>query len=60
MDPEFLALLACPLEDSRPPFDFRDGMLVCTSCGAKFPVVDGIPRLLPEDAIVEDAGVSRK
>ncbi len=50
-DPKFLAILACPLEDSRPPLTLEDGRLVCKSCKKAFPIVDGIPQLLPECAI---------
>ena len=25
--------------------------LVCTKCGSRYPIEDGIPRMLPEDAI---------
>ena len=51
IDPSLLEVLGCPLEAERPPFRQEEGLLVCTSCGYAFPVVDGIPHLLPEDAI---------
>ena len=31
--------------------------LVCTICGSRFPIVDGIPVLLPEDAIAGPNGL---
>ena len=47
-DPTVLAQLACPachgslgLEDSR---------LVCSACGRRYPIVDGIPALIVERA----------
>ena len=48
---ELLQILGCPLEEDRPPLLQQDGWLVCTSCGAKFPIVDGVPNLLPESAV---------
>jgi uncharacterized protein len=51
IDPDLLAILACPLCDDRPPLEQIEGHLVCTKCGSRYPVEDGIPRLLPEDAI---------
>lgn len=51
IDPELLAILACPLEEERPPLRLDGQQLVCDSCHHAFPVVDGIPHLLPENAI---------
>lgn len=46
-----IRLLANPLESDRPPLR-RDGdFLICTKTGVGFPIIDGIPRLLPEHAI---------
>ena len=52
--PELLALLANPLEDDRPPLREEGDYLICTKTGTGFPVRDGIPQLLPEDAIPAD------
>ena len=68
IDPSLLEVLGCPLEPERPPFreltlpaqtgevgaDQPETYLVCTSCGSAFPVKDGIPYLLPEDAITPE------
>lgn len=56
---ELLELLACPLDDNRPPLHLEGEWLVCAQCGAKFPIKDGIPQLLPENA-VRDKGESEK
>ena len=53
VDDDLLALLACPSADHAPLE--RGGTadaptLVCTSCRSSFPVRDGIPVLLPDDA----------
>lgn len=53
IDTALLALLACPSDDHAPLRDEqRDGaeVLVCTYCGSSFPIRDGIPVLLLDDA----------
>ncbi|HEY8826853.1 MAG TPA: Trm112 family protein [Jatrophihabitantaceae bacterium] len=53
IDTALLALLACPSDDHAPLRDEQfDGVevLVCTHCGSSFPVRDGIPVLLLDDA----------
>jgi len=51
IDPELLKILGCPLHDERPPFQLEGDYLVCTLEGHGFPIVDGIPHLLPENVI---------
>lgn len=48
IEPTFLALLACPVCDDRPPLQEDGETLVCPR-GHSFPIVDGVPHLLPED-----------
>ena len=48
---DLLAILACPLDEARPPLRQEGSYLVCTVCGAAFPIHDGFPDLLPESAI---------
>ena len=55
IDSEFLKILGCPLHPERPPFEQRGEYLVCSLAGHGFPIVDGIPHLLPEDVIAQDA-----
>jgi uncharacterized protein len=53
IDAELLDLLACPSDDHAPlRADTVDGaeVLVCTSCLSVFPIRDGIPVLLADDA----------
>ncbi len=45
ISPELLTLLADP--DTGEPLDCRDDALVAGASGTSYPVVDGIPRLLP-------------
>lgn len=51
IDADFLAVLACPRCASRPPLKQVGDELVCTECRHRFPVVDGIPHLLVEEAL---------
>ena len=48
MDPEFLAILACPLCKGPLRAEEEPGELVCESCRKAYPVREGIPDLLPE------------
>ena len=51
LDPELLEILRSPLLPDGPPLEQEGDWLVCREAGHKFPVVDGIPHLLPEDAV---------
>ena len=55
IDPGLLEILACPLCEDRPPLREEGDFLVCTVCGSRFPVVDGVPHLLPESAVKPEA-----
>ena len=55
LDPRLMEILACPSDDHAPlragtPDDPAADVLTCTSCGRSYPVVDGIPVLLLEEA----------
>lgn len=50
IDPGLLLIMACPFDRNDLIEDEAASRLVCTSCGRKFPVEDGIPRMRPEDA----------
>jgi uncharacterized protein YbaR (Trm112 family) len=50
IDPKLLELLACPRCAERPPLEAKDDELVCTVCRFRYAVVDGIPRLLVDEA----------
>jgi len=54
LDDLLLEVLACPRCPSRPPVRQAGEFLVCTECGYGYPVLDGIPQMLPESAIPMD------
>ncbi len=46
---ELLALLVCPV-DQKSPLRLESEALVCTRCGARYAIKDGIPNMLVEEA----------
>lgn len=53
IDADLLDILACPSDDHAPlAMDSVDGsdVLRCTFCASSFPIVDGIPVLLMDEA----------
>ena len=60
LDPKLLEILACPSADHAPlsagtPADPDAEALTCTSCGRQYPVVDGVPVLLLDEAVIPQA-----
>lgn len=51
ISPELLEILACPRCDARPKLDYQDQALICPLCRHRYPIIDGIPHLLVENAI---------
>jgi len=48
IDRELLAILVCPVDHA--PVSDQGTHLVCGSCGRRYPVRDGIPVMLVEEA----------
>jgi uncharacterized protein YbaR (Trm112 family) len=48
VDRELLEILACPVDKS--PVREEGDRLVCTKCGRRYPVRDGIPVMLVDEA----------
>ena len=50
---DLLAILACPACAERPPVRLNEAgtELVCESCGRRYPVRDGIPVMLVDEAL---------
>lgn len=54
IDEGLLSILANPCHPDRPPLRLEGRYLVCTLTGQGFPIVDGVPHLLPENVIEPD------
>lgn len=55
LDPEVLALLACPACANHPGLEILDDdALLCPLCHRVYEIEDGIVNLLPEEASVLD------
>ena len=52
--PELMQILQCPVCRSR--VEESGDTIVCTGCGLVFPVKDGIPHMLVEEARPSDEG----
>jgi uncharacterized protein YbaR (Trm112 family) len=48
LDKDLLEILACPA--CKGPLRLDESSLVCTSCRLRYPIRDGIPVLLAEEA----------
>ena len=48
IDKELLAILACPA--CRGDVELKNEKIVCTKCGLKYPIKDGIPIMLVDEA----------
>ena len=52
VDPELLAILACPLD--KQPVTRLGNYLVCQQCQRHYPIRDGIPVMLIDDALTPE------
>ncbi len=50
LDPELLAILACPVPACHGRLEPRESQLVCTRCGLKYRIEEHWPVLIPEEA----------
>jgi uncharacterized protein YbaR (Trm112 family) len=58
LDEEFLALLACPVCKTQVR---KDGdWLVCETCGRRYPIRDGIPVMLVEEAVLPEGATGER
>ena len=56
IDRDLLSILVCPECKTALTLDEERGVLKCGKCRRAYPIRDGIPVLLKEEAVVEDAG----
>ncbi|MBM4068246.1 MAG: hypothetical protein FJ271_04800 [Planctomycetes bacterium] len=50
ISPDLLAILRCPLNPSKTRLLLEGNHLVCERCALKFPIKDGFPVLVVEEA----------
>ena len=50
VDPELLEILVCPNDRGEVTYIEADEVIVCGSCGYRYPVRDGIPVMLIDEA----------
>jgi uncharacterized protein YbaR (Trm112 family) len=50
IDAQLAAVLVCPADKADLTEDEGSGRLVCTECGRRYPVEDGIPIMLVDRA----------
>lgn len=55
VDPELVKLLVCP--DCKGAIEYKDrrNLIICTECGLRYPVRDGIPIMLVDEATRPDS-----
>lgn len=51
IDSVLLVILACPRCEARPKLSLQGETLSCPVCNSTYPIVNGIPHLLPESAL---------
>jgi uncharacterized protein YbaR (Trm112 family) len=59
IDAKLLDILACPACDTRPPVTLDGQELVCSVCSRRYPIREGIPIMLVDEAVVPDEGPAR-
>ena len=50
VDTKLLEILACPACRGDVEYDAKNEKIICTECSRKYPVKDGIPVMLVEEA----------
>lgn len=50
IDPDLRRLLVCPVDHAELVNDEAAARLVCSGCGRRYPVIDGIPVMLADRA----------
>jgi hypothetical protein len=60
LDPELLEILVCPNDRGELDYLEAEQVLVCRSCGYRYPIRDGIPVMLIDEAEKPKGGRKRK
>ncbi len=57
IDQELLEILACPVCKGDISYDEPNQKLTCGNCGRRYPIRDGIPVMLEEEAEIPQGDV---
>ena len=57
VDPELLEILACPLD--KKPVTRQGNYLVCSECQRHYPIRDGIPVMLIDEALTPEQAAAQ-
>jgi uncharacterized protein len=60
LDPRLLEILVCPLTRGPLTYDRAAGELISEKAGLAYPIRDGIPIMLPDEARVLGQGESKE
>jgi uncharacterized protein len=60
LDPELLEILVCPNDRGELDYLESEQILQCRSCGYRYPIRDGIPVMLIDEAEKPSTGRKRK
>jgi hypothetical protein len=56
LDEKLLEILACPACKGDIKYDEENQKLICLSCGRRYPIRDGIPIMLIDEAELPEKG----
>jgi len=60
IDKELLEILACPADKGDLVYDEENQKLICQKCGRRYPVRDGIPVMLIDEAEMPEGKASKE
>ena len=60
IDQELLDILACPACKGKIEYDEKNEKLLCKKCGRRYPIRDGIPVMLIDEAEMPEAGKGKE
>lgn len=60
IDEKLLEILACPACKGDIKYDEENQKLICLSCGRRYPIKDGIPIMLVEEAELPEKDEAEK
>lgn len=54
VDEKLLEILVCPVD--KEPVKQEGDFIVCSACKRKYPIREGIPVMLVDEAVIDDGG----